>query len=106
MEVIIFCIGLALGAIIMNLAVEEERRINKKLMKTINNLESDLDNEILKVGQKDLLIKDYQYENVILLQNSAELRTKIKDLENNIELLTYNIPELNKELVSEHQSQN
>ncbi len=57
---------------------------NKKLIetlkKTINSLEEELD-------EKKAVIKDYQEENTILLENSAELRAKIVDLENNIELL-------------------
>ena len=38
------CIGLILGALLMNIAVEEERKVNERLKKTINNLEEDLDN--------------------------------------------------------------
>lgn len=77
---------------------------NKKLIetlkKTINNLEEELD-------EKKSVIKDYQEENTILLENSAELRAKIVDLENNIELLVNNSKSKKiKELVKDDQSQN
>lgn len=42
----------------------------------------------------------------ILLNNSSELRAKIVDLENNIELLTNNLSDENKELISDYQSEN
>lgn len=62
--------------------------------------------ERFKVIQRDSLIKDYQEEIGILLMNAKEQRTKQKDLENNIELLSYNIPELKKELVEDSESNN
>lgn len=83
-----------------------KRLLIKTLKKTINNLEDDLDLAKSKIQNRDELIAQNQKEIETLLDNSKELRAKIVDLENNIELLTYNIPELNKELVSEHQSQN
>ena len=33
------CIGLILGALLMNIATEEERKINERLKKTINHKE-------------------------------------------------------------------
>ena len=42
----------------------------------------------------------------ILLDNAAELRVKIEDLENNIELLTNNLTDENKELISDSESEN
>ncbi len=83
-----------------------KRLLIKTLKKTINNLEDDLDLAKSKIQNRDELIAQNQKEIETLLDNSKELRAKIVDLENNIELLTYNVPELNKELVSEHQSQN
>lgn len=76
---------------------------NKKLIetlkKTINSLETELD-------EKKAVIKDYQEEHEILLNNASELRAKIVDLENNIELLTNNLSDKNKELISDYHSQN
>ena len=69
---------------------------NKKLIQTlkntINSLETDLD-------EKKAVIKDYQEENEILLNNAIESRAKIVDLENNIELLYNNLTPKKKELV-------
>ena len=83
---------------------------NKKLIETlkntINNLEKEITDLKLKVEQRDLMLKDYQKEHEILLNNSAELRAKIVDLENNIELLTNNLSEQNKELISDFDNQN
>lgn len=76
------------------------------LKNTINNLEKEISDLKLKVEQRDLMLKNYQEEHEILLNNSAELRGKIEDLENNIELLTNNLSEENKALVSDCQSNN
>lgn len=69
---------------------------NKKLIETlkntINNLEEELD-------VKKAVIKDYQEENEILLNNAIEYRAKIEDLENNIEFLYNNLTPKKKELV-------
>ena len=74
------------------------RKLIETLKKTINNLEEEL-------NEKKAVIKDYQEENAILLENSAELRAKIVDLENNIELLVNNSKnEEIKELVDLPQS--
>ena len=62
--------------------------------------------EKFKVQQRDILIKDYQKDQVILLENAKEQRARQKDLENNIELLAYNIPEIKKELVTDSESDN
>ena len=75
------------------------KKLIETLKKTINNLEKEKTDLELKVEQRDLMLKDYQEEHEILLNNSAELRGKIEDLENNIELLTNNLSEENKELV-------
>ena len=83
---------------------------NKKLIETlkntINNLEKEITDLKLKVEQRDLMLKDYQKEHEILLNNSAELRAKIVDLENNIELLTNNLSKQNKELILDFDNQN
>ena len=83
---------------------------NKKLIETlkntINNLEKERADLKLKIEQRDLMLKDYQEEHVILLNNASELRAKIVDLENNIELLTNNLSDKNKELISDYHSQN
>lgn len=100
------CIGFLLGALVVNVYLKESEQTNDLLKKTINNLEDDIDSANFRVEQRDRLIKDYQEENVILLNNSAELRAKIVDLENNIELLANNLSDKNKELISDYQSQN
>lgn len=82
------------------------RKLIKVLKNTINNLEEDLDRANFKIECRDSIIKDYQKEHEILLNNSAELRAKIVDLEHNIELLTNNLSDENKELISDYQSQN
>ena len=92
-------VGLVLGALLMNLAVEEERRVNDLLKRTINNLEDDLDAANLRVKNRDNLMKDYQEEHEILLNNSAELRSKVTDLENNIEFLVNQLPKQKREII-------
>ena len=82
------------------------KKLIETLKNTINNLEKEKTDLELKVEQRDLMLKDYQEEHEILLNNSAELRGKIEDLENNIELLTNNLSEENKALVSDCQSNN
>ena len=98
--------GLVLGALLMNLAVEEERKTNKLLKKTINNLEDAIDFANSRVENRDNLIKDLQEKNVILLNNASEQRKRITDLENNIELLTNNLSDENKELITDSKSNN
>ena len=100
------CIGFLLGALVVNVYLKESEQTNERLKKTINNLEDDIDLANSKIENRDRIINDYQEENVILLNNSAELRAKIVDLENNIELLANNLSENNKELISDYQSQN
>lgn len=100
------CIGFLLGALVVNVYLKESEQTNDLLKKTINNLEDDIDLANSKIENRDRIINDYQEENVILLNNSAELRAKIVDLENNIELLVNNLSDKNKELISDYQSQN
>ena len=49
---------------------------------------------------------EYEEQAEILLDNASEYRTKIVDLENNIELLVNNLSDENKELISDSESQN
>ena len=100
------CFGFLLGALVINLYLKDAEETNELLKKTINNLEDDIDLANSKIENRDRIINDYQEENVILLNNSAELRAKITDLENNIELLVNNLSDENKELISDYQSQN
>ena len=100
------CIGFLLGALVVNVYLKESEQTNKRLKKTINNLEDDIDLANSKIENRDNLLKDYQEEHEILLNNASELRTKIVDLENNIELLVNNLSDENKELISDYQSQN
>jgi len=109
------CIGSVLGALLMNLAVEEENKINKKLKKVINNLESDLDDANLRVENRDNLIKDLQEEHEILLEDSAISRQTINELEEvkisieeiiKSEDFTFDKIEKIKELISDRQSEN
>ena len=77
-----------------------KRKLIETLKRTINNLEDEL-------VEKKAVIKNCQEENTILLENSAELRAKITDLENNIELLVNNSRSKKvKELVNDDQSLN
>lgn len=100
------CIGFLLGALVVNVFLKESEQTNERLKKTINNLEDDIDLANSKIENRDNLLKDYQEEHEILLNNASELRAKIVDLENNIELLANNLSDKNKELISDYQSQN
>ena len=100
------CIGFLLGALVVNQYLKESEYTNMLLKKTINNLEDDIDLANLKIENRDRILNDYQEEHVILLNNSAELRAKITDLENNIELLVNNLSDENKELISDSESEN
>lgn len=75
------CIGFLLGALVVNVYLKESEQTNDLLKKTINNLEDDIDLANSKIENRDRIINDYQEENEILLNNSAELRAKIVDLE-------------------------
>ena len=102
-----FILGLLLGALLMNFVVEEEKNINGLLKKSINNLEESLDLANIKIENRDTLINAYQQEHQILLNNSAELREKVLDLQNNVELLVNNSKSKKiKELISDFNDQN
>ena len=71
--------------------------ISKKLHdKIVKAKEKEITELKSRIEQRDLMLKDYQEEHVILLNNASELRAKIVDLENNIELLTNNLSDKNK----------
>ena len=94
------CIGFLLGALVVNVFLKESEQTNERLKKTINNLEDDIDLANSKIENRDNLLKDYQEEHEILLNNASELRAKIKDLENNIKILVNNTKDKKlKELV-------
>lgn len=94
------CIGFLLGALVVNVYLKESEQTNELLKKTINNLEDDIDLANSKIENRDRILNDYQEEHEILLNNASELRAKIKDLENNIEILVNNTTdEKLKELV-------
>jgi len=94
-------IGLLIGELLINLAVEDEKRVNNVLKATINNLEDDLKNANFKIKYRDDFVKQYQKEHEILLENASELRAKIVNLENNLELVTNSLPDNIKELISD-----
>ena len=98
--------GFLFGALLVVLFNENAERANELLKDTINNLEEDIDLLNSKIKNRDRMIEKQQKENAILLDNAAELRVKIEDLENNIELLTNNLTDENKELISDSESEN
>lgn len=67
-------------------------KIRNHLFEVINQLEEE--NSRLKDK-----IKEQEHNNIILIDNEMELRSKIKDLENNIEFLSNNLsPKKKKEI--------
>ncbi len=98
--------GFLFGALLVVLFNENAERANELLKDTINNLEEDIDLLNSKIKNRDRMIEKQQKDNAILLDNAAELRAKIEDLENNIELLTNNLTDENKELISDSESEN
>ena len=66
--------------------------LRKTLLKVINSLEEE--NKQLKNK-----MKEKEHDNLILLNNSIELRRKIKDLENNIEFLVNNLSSTKKKKI-------
>ena len=66
--------------------------LRKTLLKVINSLEE----EKKQLKNK---IKEKEHDNLILLDNSIELRRKIKDLENNIEFLVNNLSSIKKKKI-------
>ena len=66
--------------------------LRKTLLKVINSLEEE--NKQLKNK-----MKQKEHDTLILLDNSIELRRKIKDLENNIEFLVNNLSSIKKKKI-------
>lgn len=64
--------GLVLGALLMNLALEEEQDKNKKLNNKIDILEEELDRANFKIENRDNLIS-YLKEKIEKLKNKKEL---------------------------------
>ena len=98
--------GFLFGALLVVLFNENAERANELLKDTISNLEEDIDLLNSKIKNRDRMIEKQQKDNAILLDNAAELRAKIEDLANNIELLTNNLTDENKELISDSESEN
>ncbi|OKZ77202.1 MAG: hypothetical protein BHW01_05610 [Clostridium sp. 27_14] len=98
--------GFLFGALLVVLFNENAERANELLKDTINNLEGDIDLLNSKIKNRDKMIGKQQKDNEILLNNADELRAKIEDLENNIEILTNNLTDENKELIPDYQSEN
>lgn len=98
--------GFLFGALLVVLFNENAERANELLKDTINNLGEDIELLNSKIKNRDKMIENQQKENVILLENAAELRAKMEDLRNNIELLTNNLTDENKELIPDYQSEN
>lgn len=100
-------LGTVLGVLILDIALEEEKENNKILEKEKSNLEDDLDSANFRVEQRDRFLSDYQEEHEILVKEISELKSKVTDLENNIELLTNNSEDKKiKELITDDQSNN
>ena len=98
--------GFLFGALLVVLFNENAERANELLKDTINNLEGDIDLLNSKIKNRDKMIGKQQKDNEILLNNADELRAKIEDLENNIEILTNNLTDEIKELIPDYQSEN
>ena len=70
----------------------EKIKIRNHLFEVINQLEE----ENLRLKDK---IKEQEHNNIISIENEMKLRSKIKDLENNIEFLSNNLsPKKKKEI--------
>jgi peptidoglycan hydrolase CwlO-like protein len=98
--------GFLSGALLVVLFNENAERANELLKDTINNIQEENKLLELKVKNRDRMIEKQQKDNAILLDNAAELRAKMEDLRNNIELLTNNLTDENKELIPDYQSEN
>ena len=98
--------GFLSGTLLVVLFNENAEKANELLKDTINNLEEDIDLLNSKIKNRDRMIEKQQKDNAILLDNAAELRAKMEDLRNNIELLTNNLTDENKELIPDYQSEN
>lgn len=74
------------------------RIVIKTLKKLLKEKLNELDLANLKIKERQKMIDQYQEENEILLMNASELRSKIVDLENNIEVLYNSLPKNKREL--------
>lgn len=95
-----------------------KRKLIQVLKATINSLEDELKTERKKVTERDKLLKRYQEEQVILLNNAAELRKpkhyeKLKEIDRIIKVeelkktpTVYILDKIKKVLVSDYQSIN
>lgn len=95
-----------------------KRKLIEVLKATINSLEDDLIAEKRKVRERDKLLKNLQDEQVILLNNAAELREskyyeKLKEIDRIIKVeelkktpSVYIIDKIKKVLVRDYQSIN
>ena len=61
---------------------------NKTLIKTLKNTINELEKNL---DEQKYINKVHQHNEVILLNNLAEARAKIKNLENNLEFVTNNL---------------
>lgn len=64
---------------------------SEKLETELGNVENDLDIERKRNEM-------YQKDMVVLIENSSELRTKMTDIENNLEVVVNSLPDNIKEL--------
>lgn len=90
-----FIVGLIMGFLLVislsNLWLEEEKQKTYEAEKrAIKHFE--------RVNTLESVNKQYQEEHEILLNNSAELRARIVDLENNVEFLYNNLTPTKKKL--------
>lgn len=92
-------IGVTLFALVSATTVNDLKNKVKKYKKLYRD-------EKFKVTQRDILMEDCQKQIEILLICALEDKRKMQDLENNIELLIYNVPELKNELVDNIESDN
>lgn len=68
----------------------------KTMLKAQSNIIDQQEKEKDKLKEQ---IKIQKHNNLILLENAIELRERIKDLENNIELLINNLSEEDKQKI-------
>lgn len=67
-------------------------RLRKTLLRVIEQLEEDKE-------ELENKLKEKEHNNLILLQNASEQRARIKDLENNIEILVNNLTPAKRKLI-------
>lgn len=96
--------------IILALDVITEIFCIRRLTKERNSAEERATTHFKRANNFEKQLKEtkneYEEQAEILLDNASEYRTKIVDLENNIELLVNNLSDENKELISDSESEN